>query len=233
VRGNYPINRSDFKIIRGVQNEILFRVRDLDQNPADISQFLGLTINLVAPYSGTLLLSRQLTLYPSAVTVYLLTILAGETVNWETGSLQWSISVFRADGATVMLWTDMSYSPYSTLEVMDGPVPGPKVALTLDPSTFIFDNLVAYSQQLVGSVQTGYQNGMQTFALYPLLFTGSITIQATLKALPASSDWFGVVTHNYSAATLLDPISLAGNYLWLRVAVTTVSGSLSQILYTN
>jgi hypothetical protein len=230
---NYPVNRSNFRIIRGVQNEILFRVRDLDQNPADTSQFLVLTINLVAPYSGTLLLSRQLTLYSSTVTVYQLTILAGETVNWETGALQWSISVLRADGATVMLWTDMSYSPYSTLEVTDGPVPGPQVALTLDPTTFIFDNQVAYSQQLIGSVQTGFQNGMQTFALYTQAFTGSVTIQATLQALPTDSDWFGVVTHNYNVATVLDPISLTGNYLWLRVAVTTVSGSLSQILYTN
>jgi hypothetical protein len=233
ILANFPVNRSDFRVIRGVQNEILFRVRDLDRNPADTTQFTALTINLVSPYSNTLLLSRQLTPYAATVTVYVLTLLAGETVDWETGPLRWSISVARSDGATVMLWTDMSYSPYSTLEVTDGPVPGPKVPLTLDPSTFLLDNFLTYSPPLIGAVQTGYQNGMQTFALYLTLFTGSVTIQATLQALPTASDWFGVVTRNYTQATAIDPISLAGNYLWLRVAVKTLSGNLNQILYAN
>jgi hypothetical protein len=229
---NFPVNRSDFRLIRGVQNEILFFVRDLDRNPASTSSFQQVTINIVDPKSSTLLMSRNLSVVTAPSALYMLTILAAETANWEVGSLQWSISVTRSDGSTVMLWTDMNYGPYSMLEMTHGPTPGPTVASILNPSTFTLVNMVPISGQLPGAAQLGYQNGMQTFAVYPVAFTGSIEIDGTLASQPGSGDWFAVSTTNFVLASSLSTINVTGNYLWLRVQLPIVtSGSINQILY--
>jgi hypothetical protein len=232
---NYEVNRTDFRIIRGMQNEILFFVRDLDRNPVNTSSFVTVTINIVDPTSSTLLMSRDLTVADAPTALYRLTVLPTETADWATGSLRWSLTVTRATGFPVMLWTDMNYSPYSYLEVTEGPVPAPVPALSLDPSTFNIDHGVAISTLLAGSAQYGYQNGVQTIALYPDNFTGSVAIDASLLSQPSSdsSDWFVVATETYTALTSVQTINVTGNFLWLRLRVTSTIGTLTQILYKN
>lgn len=233
-QNNYPVNRTDFKIIRGVQNEILFFVRDLDRNVIKTTNFQQVTINIVDPTSSILLMSRNLSVVDAATALYMLTILAAETDSWETGSLRWSISVTRTDGSTVMLWTDMNYGPNSNLEVSDGPVPTATLPLTLSPANFVITNGIASSGPLPGSAQLGYQNGLQTFAIYPLNFTGSVEFDGSLQSQPTTdSDWFAVQTTNYVLSNALSTVNVTGSYLWLRTLVTTVSGSINQILYKN
>ena len=232
ILNNYPVNRTDFKIIRGVQNEILFFVRDLDRNPAVTTTFNQVTINIIDPPSSTLLMSRNLSVVDAPTALYMLTILAAETADWETGPLRWSISVTRADGTVVMLWTDMNYGPYSILEVASGPVPGPTAAVILNPGTFVNTNGVPISNKLPGASQLGYQNGLQTFAVYPLAFTGSVEIDGSLFSAPGSEDWFPISTTTFVVASTLSTINVTGNYLWLRVQLPIVtSGSINQILY--
>lgn len=242
ILSNYPVNRCDYSIIRGVQNEILFFVRDLDRNPASTTTFSQVTINIVDPKSSTLLMTRHLSVIDAASALYMLTILAAETANWETGPLRWSITVTRTDGSTVMLWTDMNYGPYSQLEVHDGPIPAPTPATVLNPANFIINapgmwGRVANSGSLPGSAKLGYQNGLQTFAIYPVNFTGSIEIDGSLAAMPATdTDWFAVSTTNYLNSSTLATINVTGNYLWLRVLVMTTvntTGTVNQILYKN
>jgi hypothetical protein len=263
ILGNYPVDRTDFRIIRGVQNEILFFVRNLDRNPSNTTYFQSLTINITDPASATLLMSRHLTVVDAASALYQLTILPSETADWLTGTLQWSISVTRVDGVTTMLWTDRNYGPYSSLEVSPGPVPGPAAPIELDPSTFLIRQFVQYSPILPGAAQRGYQGGAQTFAVYPVGFTGTIEIDASLAAQPSTdSDWFVASTTNYVAQNSLttinqtsgsaisvpncDWINVTGNYLWLRVLITTtqtptsiyMAGSagancITQIVYKN
>lgn len=232
---NYEVNRTDFRLIRGVQNEILFFVRDLDRNPANTSSFVTVTINIVDPKSSALLMARDLTVADAPTALYRLTVLPTETADWATGPLRWSLMVTRSTGFPVMLWTDMNYSPYSYLEVTEGPIPAPVPATTLDPSTFNIDHGVAVSTLLAGSAQRGYQNGMQTFAIYPNMFTGTVEIDASLLSQPSSdpSDWFTVATETYAAVTSVQTINVTGNFLWLRLKVTSTVGTLTQILYKN
>jgi hypothetical protein len=233
---NYPINKTNFFITRGVQNEVLFFVRDLDRNSVNTATFQQVTINIVDPASSLLLMSRNLSVVDATTALYMLTILASETASWETGSLRWSISVTRLDGTVVMLWTDMNYGPNSTLEVRDGPIPTATVAMILNPANFVVNNNVAASGSLPGSAQLGYQNGLQTFTIYPLAFTGSLEIDGSLHSLPANdSDWFAVSTWSFVSASSLSVINVVGSYLWLRVRLPQIGtiGTINQILYKN
>jgi hypothetical protein len=234
ILSNYPTDRCDFRIVRGVQNEILFFVRDLDRNSANTTLFSQVTITIVDWESATVLLTRNLSVVDAPTALYQLTILASETANWDTGPLRWTITVTRMDGSVVPLWTDMNYSANSVLEVTAGPTPPPASPIILNPSTWTITNMVPISDQLPGSAQLGYQNGVQTFAVYPSNFTGSLEIDGTLAQQPGSNDWFAIQTNNFVAANTLSTINVIGNYIWLRLQLLNVSaGSITQILYKN
>jgi hypothetical protein len=234
LTANYAINRTDFCVIRGVQNEILFFVRDLDRNPAVTTGFSQVTISISDPPSATLLLSRNLTVVDAPSALYMLTILPSETADWQPGWLRWAITVTRSDGSTVMLWTDQNYGVDSMLEVKDGPDPTPAAPMVLDPSSFTVTDGWNVSSALPGAAQGGYQNGIQTFALYPDNFTGSIEFQASLMDQPQQdSDWFTVATTPYTGLNSLTTLTYQGNYLWMRVRLGTMGGSINQILYKN
>lgn len=227
---NYPADRSDFRVVRGVQNEVLFRVRNLDRNPANTSTFEAVNITISDPQTAVVLMVRALTPYNAPTSIYMLTLLPYETVDWETGPLRWSLSVVRSDGSTVMLWTDRDYGPYSTLEVTEGPISGAQPLRVLTPATFIIDTGIAYSGRIMGPAQVGYQNGMQSFAVYAVAFSGIVTIQGTLHSQPQTQDWFDITTHPLVSSNGVTLLSVQGTYLWLRVAIATVSGSISQVL---
>lgn len=234
VLNNYPINRTDFNIIQGVQNEPLFFVRDIDRKFVDLTG-QTLTINIVDTDADQLLMSRNLVLVDATKSLYRMVILPAETVDWQIGALRWSISNTRSDGSTIMLYTDLNYGPYGYCRVMQGPMPGPQQAQILDPTTFLIDLGSSYSSALRGAVSYGYPNGMQTFAITMAGFTGKITIQASLISQPAQqTDWFDVTVQMLPAITDgIVAMNAAGNFLWLRLAVITVTGSLTQVLYKN
>jgi hypothetical protein len=234
VTANYALNRTDFCVIRGVQNEILFFVRDLDRNPAVTTTFSQVTISISDPATSTLLLSRSLSVVDAASALYLLTILPSETANWQVGWLRWAMTVTRTDGSNVMLWTDTAYGSDSALEVRDGPDPTPAAPMVLDPSSFTITDGLAISSALPGAAQTGYQNATQTFALYPVVFTGSVEIQASLMDQPLqNTDWFTVATIPYTLADSLTTLTYTGSYLWMRVRISASAGRINQILYKN
>ena len=227
---NYSTDRSDFRVVRGVQNEILFRVRNLDRNPADTSTFQTVNITILDPQTSTVLMVRSLTPYTAPTAIFQLTILAYETVDWATGPLRWSLTVVRGDGSTVMLWTDRNYGPYSTLEVTEGPMPGPQPLTVITPAGILINTGIAYSGQIIGPAQLGYQNGMQSFAVYAVAFTGIVTIQGTLQNQPQMTDWFDIVTQPLVASSGITLLSVQGSYLWLRITIMTLSGAIQQVL---
>ena len=231
---NYPVNRTDFRLVRGVVNEIVFFVRDIDRKPVALSVADSLTINIVDPLTETLLMSRDLTIYDLAKGIYQFSTLPSEMDTWPTGPLRWSIAHNRQSGDTVMLWTDLNYSPFSSLRVTDSPTPGPAPTQTLVWTAF--SQLVDgnyYSSVLMGAAQDGYVNGMQSFVITLEDFTGTIRIDATLVSQPTADegDWFEVDHADYTAISGNTVIDVQGNYLWLRMVVTLTSGSLTEVAY--
>jgi hypothetical protein len=231
---NYPVNRTDFRLVRGVVNEIIFFVRDIDRKPVSLAAADSLTINIVDPHAETLLMSRDLTVFDLAKGIYQLSTLPSEMDTWPTGPLRWSIAHNRQSAGIVLLWTDLNYSPFSSLRVTDSPTPGPTPTKTLAWSEFSpLINGKYYSSSLVGAAQDGYVNGMQSFVVSLVDFTGAIQIDATLVSQPTTDegDWFEVDHIDYTALTGNTVIDVQGNYLWLRMVVTMTSGALTQVTY--
>src|ERR1019366_3038440 len=81
---NYPINRTNFRLIRSVQNEITFYVRDVDRKPVSIGFVETLTINIVDLETQTTLMTRNLSTINASSGIYLLTVLPAEMNDWPT-----------------------------------------------------------------------------------------------------------------------------------------------------
>jgi hypothetical protein len=250
MMNNYPVLRTDFRLVRGVTNEVVFFIRDIDRKPVSLGNGDTLTINIIDPATQTLLMTRDLTVFDLAKGIYQFATLPAEMDTWPTGPVRWSVSYTRASGGTIMMWTDMNYSPYSSLYVTESTLGGPAPTITIPWDDFglltcpprcspswpsLIPSTSYYHGPLAGAAQDGYLNGMQTFVPSMVDFTGTIEIDATLVAQPdmsaESPDWFSVSSTVYTAFTGNDTYNITGNYIWLRIAVIWQSGSVTQIQY--
>ena len=248
---NYPINRTDFHLLRGVPNTIQFFIRDVDRQ-IDSGPLANavLTLNIVETYTNTVLLQRNLNTVNSTTALYSVTTQPSDVLNWPTGPLQYSVMVTRQDGTQSMLWTDRNYTPFGYCIMMDGPLPPPPVPTTLDPTTFLVKDGYAFSSALPGTASFGYPNSLQTFSFYTAnSYTGNVIIQGSLISQPSTNlqDWFPVIYQNFNASNGVTAVNIEGNFLWLRVVLPTLepvpypglpvlpmpSGNVVQIIYQN
>jgi len=249
VLSNYPINRTDFRLLRGVPNVIQFFVRDVDrQIVTGPLANATLVCNIVDPNANVVLMQRNLCVVNAATSLYSLSTQPSDMVNWPTGSLQYSILVSRSDGSQGMLWTDRDYSPYGICTVTDGPLPGPATPTVLNPMTFVSIDGYSYSSPLPGAALFGYPDNAQTFSFYTTNFTGNIQIEASLVSQPSSEsqNWFNVDTQVFNTSNGVTSATYLGNYLWMRVGVQNTNytygtpytyplanGVVDQILYLS
>ena len=236
MRNNYPVLRTDFRLVRGVTNEVVFFIRDIDRKPVSLNMGDSLTINIVDPRTQVLLMTRALTVFDLDKGIYQFTTLPDEMDTWPTGPVRWSVGYTRASGGTIMMWTDMNYSPYSSLYVTESPSGGPAPTLTIPWSEFsLLTGASYFNGPLAGAAQDGYLNGVQTFVASMVDFTGTVEIDASMVAQPdlsaESPDWFSIDSTVYTGFTGNDTYDLTGNYLWLRVLVILTSGSVTQVTY--
>lgn len=239
MMNNFPVNRTDFRLVRGVQNEILFFVRDIDRKPVTLPAGDTIAITITDKDRDQVLLQRTLTVSDLQTGLYSLVTLPSEMDTWPTGPVPWAMTYTRtSDGSTVMLWTDQNYSPFSTAYVTHSPYAGPASTTTLVWSDFtVMDDSNYYSAALVAAAQSGYVNGMQTYVIDLTNFTGTIRVDGSLVAHPTntseSMDWFSAMTGTYTAQTGQVVLNVQGNFVWTRVVVTVGSGSLNQLQYKD
>jgi hypothetical protein len=226
MMNTYPVVMVEFGLMRGVQNEVLFQVRNIDRKPVSLPD-TTLTINIVDPRSNTLLMSRDLISVNAAKGVYQLVILTAEMDTWVIGPLRWSI-VHSRDNGTVMLWIDRNYTPFGTLMLLEGPLPGPAATIS---TAWQYFTLAAdgwyYSPMLPGAMQDGYINAMQTFYLDLSSFVGTVRIDTATVVQPALSDWSVAFIQSYNFINAAE-IDIAGNFQWLRIAINLTAGSVIQ-----
>lgn len=230
IMNNYPVNRTDFRLVRGVNNAVLFFVRDIDRKPVSMQPSDRLVINIVDTNTDTLLMRRQLTTVDLAKGLYNFSTLPAEMDTWPTGPVRWSVTYTNELG-TMMLWTDQNYSPYSALYVTEKPIPGPPSVITLAWSDFSLVDGLYYSEPLRAAASDGYANGMQTFVVSMTNFTGNVRIDGTLVAAPTNNDWFIATSSNYGVLTGQAVLNAQGNFVWTRIVVNAVGGTLDRILY--
>ena len=270
---NYPINNTDFTLAKGVTNEILFFVKNVDRQPITANSLanagiIDLRMVITDQNNNQLLLGDQSAPVANAVDnsvlvpytavdpakgVWMFSVSASDIVDWPLGGLRYSVVGDRVQGDQVMLYTNRSYGPYGSLEVVQGPYPMPPEATIVTPDMMVNTNVVGAatimtSGSFPGAATVGNISGEHSVVANMAQFTGGIMVEATLENQPSqnTSDWFlanitsstngvvdaGIVTFNNPTD---GPIymSVLGNYTYVRFTVKPLGGTFTSIAYRN
>lgn len=235
---NYPLTRTDFKLVRSVTNRIEFFVRDIDRKPTNVAN-TGVSprvfkINIIDTNSDRLLITKTLTVVSLPNGLLRLTILPSEMLDWPLCRLRWSVTMTEG-GADYMLWSDQGYVPYGWLEMVDGPLPLPSEPITILSSDLLNRDGFLWSTSLAGAATIGRPDGIHTFAFYLDNFTGDIIIQGSIEEQPSTEDvdWFDVQTETFSAQTGTFGATTTASLKWLRLKIDTVSGIMDSFTFRN
>ncbi len=209
--------------------------------------------NYPNPYDNSvLLLSRQMVVKDITRSLYTVTFLPSDIIDWDIGDYQYSVTITNSDSTITILYTDLDYSPYGVLTLTYGPFPVPAPVQTFDPSTWNISNYFSYSSPLVGSAQFGYPQGSQTFVFYCTNYTGVVNIYGSLSSNPNPTqmeDWFIITQPYFTNVNGPQQVTVNGNYLWLMVQLPVfqigfypnmpntvppyVMGSITSVTYKN
>lgn len=232
LRMNYPMNRTDFRLLRGVTNEVQFFVRDIDRKPFVSADTYSIIVT--DERADRLLLRKDLVVEDAQKALFRVTFGVTDVQDLPDGFLRWSIVRTDTGGRETMLWTDRDYSPFSYLRMGDGPFPPPVAPEILDPNDFIVVDSYRVSSALIGATNAGWPGAVQTF-VFPLNeFVGEIIIEATLEQQPPNTDgdWFeaGRIERT-EAATENAALTVEDSVMWLRLRLRIVAGSVEPISY--
>ncbi len=208
---NYPVNRTDFILTKGVTTEVHFFVKDVDRKPVTITDMAnsGITavrIAITDEDTDTLWLGSQQVPAPSgdksvlvpapgiapSKGVWMLKLENTDIADWPLGRMRYSVTLDRATDQ-VMLYTDRGYGTYGSLEVQSGPFPFPPEATTIYPNEMLnLSGSSIYSGSYPAAAQVGNPSGLQSAVFHMTDFKGTFTLQASLENEPstADSDWF-------------------------------------------
>jgi hypothetical protein len=225
---NYPMDRADFRLVQGVTNEIYVYIADL--------AMIAMTGDFVITFTdGDVVLRKTLLLDDLTKGRYLFTLTPDDMAKLPLGVVRWSITVSRIDGSGVLLLTDRD-TPYSVAFVSESPIPPLFDRVLVWDDFFPLTDGYYYSSALIGAAQQSFVYGTQSFTLSMTDFTGIVRLDGTLSAQPNSSasseDWVEVDSVLYEAFTGDDEWTVDGNYVWVRLAVTPLAGTLDQVQYT-
>jgi hypothetical protein len=135
----------------------------------------------------------------------------------DPGLYNYSIDAGNEQYGDVVLYSDDNYSVVGEIEVL------------LRQQTLVSSTVLALVQGVSNSAATG--STLHTFQFNYSNFTGTVTFQASLDVQPGS--WFTFATVTPVAANTNVLYNYTGSYIWVRVLVATVSGTVSNILYLS
>lgn len=220
---NPPSVYNNFKLIKGLTNDINVFVRDIDRKKSDVTT-VNLSIALIDNDVNLPILTKTLTIVDASNSLMRFTVTAADLVSLPCKSLQWMIvNTRRADGAVVPLYSDLNYSAFGIATIIDGPFPVVSDNIfTMVPNDFLCRDRVFYSKSLAGSIQSGYPGTVSTVFVTVNNFVGVITVQGAIFDVPLyDSDWSTLASISSIAPMpeQVQPIVVAADQKWYRITI--------------
>lgn len=217
---NYPVNRTDFKIVDGVNNDIEVFIKDLDRKPVDMTGFT-VTIIILNRQGDKLILQKDLVMIDPLKGRYRLVV--DKTEELPLGTHVYSfLHTSDETGVQEVLETDRNRGTQSYVEVVEGPFVRPTPSVSFDLSQMLRENQWTFTPAVNGSALEDRKDGQNTIVIIPSNegFSGTIKVQATLEAQPSTENiWFDVGTEVYSERTGAISFNVEGMITYLRVGI--------------
>lgn len=232
---NTPMNRQqNIKLHKGVDNQIRFRVMNLDRKPVSVDH-LSIRARLVNKENGERVFDRFANL-ASKKGDFSLPIYEGDLINIApgyydlivTGEEPFVPQLAIGENMQTPFYVDGAHNIVASVEVIASADPTPWPSTVLGPNNWTIRSepgfpLSYYSSAIPGSRLKNHLNAVHTFAAYTTGFTGTLQVRATLELQPPDNpnvffpvdittgtniiqfeNYTGVTAHTFEA-----------NYMWL------------------
>lgn len=228
---NYPVNRSDFRLVQGVRNEVEVFVKDLDRKPVAVT---GTPVLRVLDRARqNLLLEAVLVAVDAAKGRYRLVVDAGDRL--PLGSHVYAVLLEMPGEAPTVLCTDRDRGVSGVVEVVAGPHAVPAPATVVPRAEILSRDGRLVTTALPGAAQVDHREGLHAALCHLTGFTGTVTVQGSLEAQPTSDDaaWFEVARANFADADGARPLTFEGMLVWVRFVIEETAGTVEKIVYRN
>ena len=221
---NMNPNDVDFKLYKGVTNEMDFLIRNLDRKPILLTG-KKLIITIINHYNNEVVIQKTIQIrdpYKGQATAR---ITPDELDDLDVGYYRYTILMVNEDGWETLLYTDMDQKARGYFELRDGVLPPPRLPRVLLGEEFVSSMIsvtpattVYVSSAVPGNVLLNLTHSLMTYAVYLENWYGKLTVQASLEATAPDSYESWIVLHEkeYVNFTGIDWNNIEGNYTWIR-----------------
>lgn len=241
------------KLHRGIDNQIRFRIRNLDRKPVSVDH-LSLRARLVNIENGERVFERYANLATVKGDAYL-PVFEGDLMNVSPGFYHLIITGEEAlvpqleigENMQTPFFVDGDSNIVAKVEVVASadPTPWPSTVLGPDNWTPKYDAGSPpryFSSAIPGARIKNHMGGLHTFAAYTTDFTGTLQVVATLELQPPDTleQYFpidltsGTTLVEFTEFTGVVSYSFEANFMWLRFIYTESgdedTGTLDQVV---
>lgn len=212
------VNRTDFNLFRGVNNDIDFIIKDADRRLENITgqnnRIVFINVEL-----GKILLEKPLQVINGNRGHCRVNITPDEMCDLSLGYVRYSI-LTEYDR---LIFTDQTYSYRGWVEVFDGPFPDPLPPQILTDIDFVDARWgrplerFKVSCPIKGNGQIDERSKLTSILFNLEEFDEEIVIQGALvNNVPEEIDWFDIEKHKVEEKKGTFYTSFQGTYMWLR-----------------
>lgn len=238
------VYNNNLKVYRSVDNRIDLQVRNSDQKALSYAG-TALVFNLVARDGKDLILSKDFTVVSEAQGTARLFISQQDLLELEPGMYNYSISQetrVAIDGdeyrvtSRVPMYFDAQYGAIGTIEVSGDVLGIADNSLQVDQFSYV--NPIVQGETTakfyISSIIDAQHDltipqALHTFQFYSTNYSGTVTIQGSLRDDAAPSVWVDLLT--FTPSGNLDYKNIEGKYNWFRIKHNPTAGTLDKILY--
>lgn len=227
----------NIKLHRGINNTILFEIKNADQKPVSI-------LNTYTPKftmfdeNKTQVLEKTGTVKETSTPLYkgqfTVDITENELLNLKDQYLSYNVYLVKTDGTNHLTYSDSQFGMSGTIELHSEAFPGPKDSYTV--KTFTETSTDNYTSETINAEPALNGNvALHTAAVYGSSFIGDFTVQGTLdNQVSGQTNWFDVSTVTFTGSeTEPKPINFNGVFNHLRFLYTKTSGTIDKVLVRN
>lgn len=216
------------KVNRGINNTIVFYLKDSDQKPVNI-QNCGMYLSVIDDDDNSIFLEVQGTIVDALKGIFSITLDSNDLDLFEKEYYNYAVKLVDDLNQEYPIYTDDFFTVRGQLHVLDGYLPSFKPSRQLTLTNLSAS--VVISSAASGEYPTGYNN-LHSFQIYFNNFTGTVTPQVTNVPIGeiVEGSWTELTSTNYTSRTDPDYMNFEGPYTAIRFRIEVTSGSVSKIL---
>lgn len=213
-----PVYSKKLTLNKGTDNTIIFEFINQDQKPVNITD-AEFTVNIISQDGVTLLLSKVLTVTNATRGRATLTVTEQELDTIEAQPANYSIE--RESSSTFdAVFVDDNAGARGTIMIVDSVYPRHISSSYLTIPDQATDSTIRYTSE--------YSRGtteLQTVAIKPTWFTGSIIIEGTIDG----TNYYTIQTLTFTGSNTNTSVNVSGYHKTLRMGIENTSGTVDEI----